>query len=352
LSTSTKAPTAQTAGQTAVQDNLNDDVDDLPQASDSSTGGSASKLAGGSALAKAGSAQSPIGSTDVDPIAQSSQSTSLDSQNLSSANAVLQASATAFSGLDPALSAMSPTSLAQSAASDSEPARVREGVGKTRSNSIQGISSPGQLNDATRPTGDALAAQAGVGMHQGHASRAANAGSGPASSQATAQETFTTLDSGTATQPSQPSWLHAGSHTAEAGFVDPSLGWVGVRAEMSGGVVHASVVPGSTDAAATLGGHMPGLNNYLGSQQSPVASLTLASPAGSDSGAGSGSMQQGTGHSAGQDTGNSANRNLNQANAPVDSPAQVAIDSNSATLSANLNNLPMDRSASRISVMA
>jgi flagellar hook-length control protein FliK len=73
-----------------------------------------------------------------------------------------------------------------------------------------------------------------------------------------------------------PSWIHAGSHTAEAGYQDPSLGWVGVRAEVSAGSIHASLVPGSADAAQVLSSHMAGLNNYLAEQHTPVATLTMA----------------------------------------------------------------------------
>ena len=42
-------------------------------------------------------------------------------------------------------------------------------------------------------------------------------------------EAFATLDS--AARPETPMWVHAGSHRAEAGFADPTLGWVGVRAD-------------------------------------------------------------------------------------------------------------------------
>jgi hypothetical protein len=333
----------------AQQAPAQDDLDDLAQSSDSSLGGSESKLASAATTTKAGRAQIPGSLNNVDQITRTP-----DSQSLSSADAILQASATAYSGLDPAGSAMSPASLTPSVAADgAEPARVREGGSKARSSATQSISSPGQLNDAARPAGEV---QAAVGMQQGHAggleARPVSAGSNPAASQTTAQETFTTLDSGTSTLPSQPSWLHAGSRTAEAGFVDPSLGWVSVRAEMSGGAVHASIVPGSTDAAATLGGHMAGLNSYLGSQQSQIASLTLASPTGSDSGAGSGRMQQGTGNGAGQDGGQGANQNFTQENSTVDSRARVAFETNPAVLSANQNHPPLERMGGRISVMA
>jgi len=93
-----------------------------------------------------------------------------------------------------------------------------------------------------------------------------------------AQQTFAALDAGT--RPGTPSWIHAGVHRAEAGFQDPALGWIGVRADTSGGQVHATLLPESDDAAQTLGGHMAGLNAYLGEVHAPVETLTLAVPGG------------------------------------------------------------------------
>jgi hypothetical protein len=90
------------------------------------------------------------------------------------------------------------------------------------------------------------------------------------------QETFAALDSGTAV--GTPNWIHAGGRQVEAGFQDPALGWVGVRADLSGGSLHAALVPGSTEAAQALSGHLAGLNAYLQEQQTPVATLTMAAP--------------------------------------------------------------------------
>jgi len=75
-----------------------------------------------------------------------------------------------------------------------------------------------------------------------------------------------------------PTWMHAGARQAEAGFHDPELGWVSVRADASGGAVHAAVIPGSEQAAQTLSGHLTGLNDYLSTHHSSVESLTLAAP--------------------------------------------------------------------------
>jgi hypothetical protein len=109
------------------------------------------------------------------------------------------------------------------------------------------------------------------------------------------RDTFAALDSAAA--PSAPTWTHAGAHRAEAGYQDPDIGWVGVRADSSGGGIHASLVPGSTVAADTLGGHLAGLNSYLAEHHSPVANVTLAHP--EDHGGGLGPMNSSPGDNAG-----------------------------------------------------
>jgi hypothetical protein len=117
---------------------------------------------------------------------------------------------------------------------------------------------------------------------------AGSAGAAPAS-----RETFAALDADAA---HGASWLHAGAHSAEAGFEDPALGWVSVRADMAAGVVHAAVVPGTAEAAQALGSHMVGLNSYLSEQRAPVHTLTLSAPGGDAA------SNQGTGQGSGQDS--------------------------------------------------
>jgi hypothetical protein len=117
------------------------------------------------------------------------------------------------------------------------------------------------------------------------------------------RDAFATLDSAGAE--GKATWIHAGMQRAEAGFQDPTLGWVGVRANASEGRVHAELVPGSDDAAQALGSHLAGLNAYLAEHHTPVETLTMTAPEGgwsefgSDQSAGQ-SMQQGTGQQAGQ----------------------------------------------------
>lgn len=124
------------------------------------------------------------------------------------------------------------------------------------------------------------------------------AGSTGATTGPDSRETFAALDAvdGTA----KPTWIHAGAQRAEAGFQDPSLGWVSVRADSAGGGIHAELVPGSTDAAQVLGGHMAGLNAYLADHHTPVETLTLSSPQGGSQAAAAGS---GGGQSSGQNAG-------------------------------------------------
>jgi hypothetical protein len=139
------------------------------------------------------------------------------------------------------------------------------------------------------------------------------------------REVFATLDAGGA--PGRPAWIHAGAQRAEAGFQDPALGWVGVRADSSSGGVRAELVAGSADAAQALSSHMAGLNAYLAERHTPVESLTLAASQGESSGAGSdrgaeGGMQQGAGQQSGQGADTSSSSGLPiERSAAADLPA-------------------------------
>ncbi len=103
--------------------------------------------------------------------------------------------------------------------------------------------------------------------------------------------------------PETPSWVHAGTHRAEAGFQDPSLGWIGVRADLSAGGVHATLMPGSVEAAQRLSAHMAGLNAYLTDHHAAVATLSMATPGGHGMSAHTGQgMNPGGGQHSGQGT--------------------------------------------------
>jgi hypothetical protein len=96
------------------------------------------------------------------------------------------------------------------------------------------------------------------------------------SSAAPRDDAFAALDAAR-TSPSA-SWIHAGVHHAEAGYLDPGLGWISVRADAVGGGVHAAVVPGSAEAAQALDGHLVGLNAYLAGQHQRATTVTMDAP--------------------------------------------------------------------------
>ena len=109
------------------------------------------------------------------------------------------------------------------------------------------------------------------------------------------RDLFVTLDG--ARGETTPAWIHAGARAAEAGYQDPALGWVGVRAQADINGVHASLVPNSADAAQILGGHLSGLNAYLTEHRTPVETLTMSAPESRSNGQG---FEQGSQQSARQ----------------------------------------------------
>lgn len=100
----------------------------------------------------------------------------------------------------------------------------------------------------------------------GRAAEATHGGSG---------EVFAALDAQSAPI---ANWVHADARHAEAGYLDPALGWVAVRAETSGAAVHASIVPSSADAAQVLGSHMPALSAYMAEHPTAATQVTMAAP--------------------------------------------------------------------------
>ena len=123
-------------------------------------------------------------------------------------------------------------------------------------------------------------------------------------------ETFAALDAAQA--PGSITWTHAGARQAEAGFEDPTLGWVGVRADLNGGV-HATLLPGSVEAAQALGPHMEGLSAYMAQQHMPVESLALAAPENRGANQSTGqSFSQGTNQEMGQSTGSGTGQGTGQ----------------------------------------
>jgi hypothetical protein len=186
------------------------------------------------------------------------------------------------------------------------------GSGGTTSGVTSGVTS----HDASALVRDPVA---GHGSNEGNGE---STGTPERSVSAATRDALASLDAGTDTV--TPTWVHAGAQRAEVGYQDPVLGWVGVRADSVGGSVHASVVPGSAEAAQALGGHLDGLNAFLAEHHSSVDTVTLASPESrSDSSgmdqSGSQTMQQGTsqgasqGSSQGSDQSSFADRQSNTA---------------------------------------
>jgi hypothetical protein len=139
------------------------------------------------------------------------------------------------------------------------------------------------------------------GMPPNTAAAAPDSGAGTGSEKG-AGETFAAMDA--QANGSGITWVHSGTHQAEAGFQDPALGWVAVRAEMGAGGVHAAIVPGTAEAAQTLGGHMAGLSAHLAEQRVGVSAVSMNSP-GNSPGiapdfAGGGAGQNGGHYGAGQ----------------------------------------------------
>ncbi len=76
----------------------------------------------------------------------------------------------------------------------------------------------------------------------------------------------------------QPAWIRAGAHHAEAGYLDPALGWIEVRADGAASGLHAALIPPSSEAAQVLGNHLAGLNAYVAQHHGASSSVTMADP--------------------------------------------------------------------------
>lgn len=302
---------------------------------DTSTSGATKSQAAGEMDAVPGQKQVHV----VDPHSALTQSSpSIPAQSGSQAAAAIAApiasdeAARASAVDDPAMSAETGQSVgAFSSGGKSGLTREVQSSVQTATRTTHGTNSVDALQSGSHPVatqsgGTALDAAA-VTRDPGGAHGAMNTvhgiagGTTSSAAASTAHETFAALDAETTT--GTTTWIHAGAQRAEAGFQDPSLGWVGVRAELGGGGVHAALVPGSADAAKTLGGHLAGLNSYLDEHHTPVATLTMAASAdrGSDSGVGQGTEQQ-----AGQNSGQGANSE-SQTNAWPSPPATAAVAS-------------------------
>ncbi len=116
------------------------------------------------------------------------------------------------------------------------------------------------------------------------------------------QEPFAVLDSGAGSV--NPTWIHTAGHVAEAGYQDPTLGWIGVRASTDASGLHASVVPNSETAGQTLSGHLAGLSSYLAEQHIPLGTISVSAPESRSEG-------QGTPSQFGDETGQNGEQQQN-----------------------------------------
>jgi hypothetical protein len=139
-------------------------------------------------------------------------------------------------------------------------------------------------------------------------------------------------------------WTHAGARQAEAGFEDPALGWVGVRAELGGSGVHATVLPGSVEAAQALEQQMEGLSAHMAQQPTPVESLTVASPESRNASDGAGqSLSQGANQESGQGAGQGAQEQAgrNSQQLPWVEPEAAGLYDGTNSLAAEPQSLPV-----------
>jgi len=260
-------------------------------------------------LAPSSSAAQAAVQTLLPPPAQSlnpSQAQASDSGSVAAAtNAVTRAGANAASKAGDAASSQPQPALPSAEASG---LAGRAPIAKQAASPARGVAASLQVHPehlhreatGTTPGSDASALVRDPFATHGAMDTAGGSSEGAAGASAAppAHATFSALDE--APGPAAPNWIHAGARHAEAGFQDPALGWVGVRADLSGGSVHASLVPGSADAAQVLGGHMAGLHAYLAEHHTPVANVTLAQ---SEGRGGSWGGNQGTGHGMGNSSG-------------------------------------------------
>ncbi len=101
---------------------------------------------------------------------------------------------------------------------------------------------------------------------------------------APAHEAFAAMDAGT--NDGSAKWIIADSHRAEAGFQDPALGWISVRAQAGPVGIHATVLPSSETAAEVLSGHLAGLNAHIANRYEHMNAVTVSVPGTGWNGAG------------------------------------------------------------------
>ena len=215
---------------------------------------------------------------------------------------------------------------------------------------LEGSQTGGAAGDAATLARDPGGVRGTMSAAGGNTTGGSTAGGNGASASGSA--TFAALDAGT--NVGTPGWVHAGPRGAEAGFQDPALGWVGVRADASGGAIHASLVPGSDDAAQALSGHLAGLSAHLAEQHTAVETLAVASP---ETGRAGWGAEQGSEHGTGQNSGQGSNPGTQQGlsqsmNQGGYAQPQSGVDSGMPAASASVRTGPVTHPAGTMGAVA
>jgi len=161
--------------------------------------------------------------------------------------------------------------------------RDRTGIGEASLNSsAKAVTAPLILNEPVSAAGaaafglsrggpDLPSSAAWMTSSQGFDTQAVTHGK-----MAPAHEPFMAMDAGV--NDGAARWILADSHRAEAGFQDPSLGWISVRAQAGAAGIHAAVMPASETAADVLSGHLAGLNAHMANHYEHMNAVTLSPP--------------------------------------------------------------------------
>lgn len=163
-----------------------------------------------------------------------------------------------------------------SGAAHQESSKISAARTPPQKTAAQHISIPAQdLNpSAAQPASIATVRENAVAAQAAPIRSAVSTHGAPGAQPARGGDVFAALDGESAPA---ATWIHAGPQRAEAGYLDPSLGWVGVRAEFSANALHANIVPATAEAAQMLNTHLAGLNAYMADHPT-AAAVSMGAP--------------------------------------------------------------------------
>jgi hypothetical protein len=147
-------------------------------------------------------------------------------------------------------------------------------------------------------------------------------------------------------------WTRLSARNAEAGYEDPALGWVGVRAHTGAGGVHASVIAANADAAQSLNSHLAGLHAYLAERHAPVQTLNIASAENARAAQGMNSGQGDLGDRQAQQSRQDENANAVNTAGKASDPSPSRSELNSRLSSEPVTGAPVSVGGHYVSVMA